>query len=426
MSEIYLKYLKYKNKYLELKKLYGGLFPEKQLELLSEIANYTKKIYITNNDIYELIKKYVISDFITNQYVTTKNNFAQDPLIQFFNPVENMYYNYINDIGWAKTMTLTSKKWIPPHLRTPGVEQPKEELKINMQHQDKVFPPEQYKNIKLDSPNSPCHDVRNKDNSPTCDYLEQLKGGNFISSPPTDFAPNGVVFYIEPITEEFRNILDQNVNQTIVPLNIIFKFEKENIPFRHIDEIMCFMPYGINKFKVWFYDIIKTKRMSEEIYTSLKQEQLNNLNKISKALFNSDYENNKDNFFIIPIDVGYSSYIFPSPPIFNSTYIEYDPKDIQNLKEKEPEREEYLNERNIPQLFISHSSDKIESVDKNILDELDKLKSFITGTPVKYHIIDSTKLHNNGKSSIPSMSVPGGNLHCTIKLELQKSKSQSI
>ena len=26
--------------------------------------------------------------------------------------------------------------------------------------------------------------------------------------------------------------------------------------FRHIDELMCFMPYGINNYKIWFYDIL--------------------------------------------------------------------------------------------------------------------------------------------------------------------------
>lgn len=84
MSEFYLKYLKYKNKYLELKKMYGGLFPDKNLELLSEITNYTKRVFITNDDIYQLIKTYVISDFITRKYIDTKDYFAQDPLIQFY------------------------------------------------------------------------------------------------------------------------------------------------------------------------------------------------------------------------------------------------------------------------------------------------------------------------------------------------------
>lgn len=181
------------------------------------------------------------------------------------------------------------------------------------------------------------------------------------------------------------------------------------------------MPYGINKFKIWFYDIIKTEGMDEEIYLNLKQEHLDNLNKISQALFNSDYEINKDKFFIIPIDVGYPNYIFPSPPIFNSTYIEYNPADIDKLKETEPERERYFNERNIPQLFISHSSSNSDSLNKDILGELDKLKSFITDKPVKYHIIATTKLHNKGLNiEYTYKSVPGGNLHCTIKQEFKK------
>ena len=423
MSEFYLKYLKYKNKYFELKKMYGGLFPEKNLELLSELANYTRRIFITNEDIYQLIKTHVISDFITSEYVTVKSGFAQDPLIQLYNRIEKIYYNYINSIGWSDNIIISKKKYIPPHLRKPGIVQQEEEGDgiLNKLHQDNVFKQLEYKNIKLDNNKELCHDVRNIDKYIECDYLDQIKGGNFISSPPTDFAPNGAIFYIKPITEEFKNILEQNVNQKIVPLNILFKFEKDNTIFRHIDEIMCFMPYGTNKFKVWFYDIIKTEGMDEEIYLNLKQEHLDNLNKISQALFNSDYGMNKDKFFIISIDVGYPNYIFPFPPIFNSTYIEYDPADIDKLKEIEPEREKYFNERNIPQLFISHSSSNPDSLNKDIVEELDKLKSFITDKPVKYHIIDTNKLHNIGLDiEYTYKSVPGGNLHCTIKQEFKK------
>lgn len=123
---------------------------------------------------------------------------------------EKIYYNYINEIGWSNRQQITTKKYIPPHLRKSGIEQSKEALdgKLNENHQDIIFPSSQYKNIKLNSPDSPCYNMRNIDKYVNCNYLEQIKGGNFISSPPTDFAPNGVVFYIEPITEEFKIILD--------------------------------------------------------------------------------------------------------------------------------------------------------------------------------------------------------------------------
>jgi hypothetical protein len=181
--------------------------------------------------------------------------------------------------------------------------------------------------------------------------------------------------------------------------------------FRHIDEIMTFLPYGkeengLQKFKVWIYDIYDIEEIFEDDYSPriykhivemfpiLKREHINNLNIISNALFGSSFDNNKESFFIIPIDTKLPPYIFPkNPPIFNSTYIET--------------RDESLE----PQLLLSTNG----KISEKIKAELSELKSCITNRPIKYHIINTDKsgLH------ITNSTLPGGNLHCVIKQEME-------
>jgi hypothetical protein len=112
------------------------------------------------------------------------------------------------------------------------------------------------------------------------------KGGNFISSPPYN-GSNGYIFCFSGVSQPLITYLTDNCIQPLVQLECSFRVNDQ----RHIDECMTIMPYGINKFKIWFYDIgqisytpelikrlsIKcstdqTKQSLEEIYNKLQEE----------------------------------------------------------------------------------------------------------------------------------------------------------
>jgi protein involved in ribonucleotide reduction len=119
--------------------------------------------------------------------------------------------------------------------------------------------------------------------------------------------------------------LEQKLCQKIVQLSCNFRFNAE----RHIDECMCFMPYGNGTWKIWFYYIRKVTK-KDEIVTSdvkhfLEDEQKRNLNIISHELFRSNYEHNQDKFVLFPIDIEFVSMTsckMLSIPIFNRLSLE--------------------------------------------------------------------------------------------------------
>jgi hypothetical protein len=76
-------------------------------------------------------------------------------------------------------------------------------------------------------------------------------GGNFISSPSNimEGLP-GSIFYFNNINPRLISELKSKVKQNLVELHCSFTFKEE----RHIDECMCFMPYGTH-YKVWIYKI---------------------------------------------------------------------------------------------------------------------------------------------------------------------------
>ncbi len=532
MNSYFKKYLKYKNKYLTLRNLYGGVDPiavlaiedepiaepvaaepvaavpvapvpvdiptkhtasraaadevinsqSRSLMLLSEIANYTRKIYFSNVKIKKMEKIKTLLDakfsripnFLNDETKYMEHTkFCQDSMIQLYDNTTSNYINLIHSDAWKSPETniispenilkangynmiddisidemkrqmsatrFNLKCWaFLKKLKNSGVnfiEPPTEIVKLSPH--DIFFPLEDnYINIKLNIEQKFIRDIPAElmeynfiIPEPTQHIIldEQIKGGNFIASPPTQHAPHGVLFYINPITDQLRDFLRAHLIQPIVGLTCSFMFlgtpfmalETMNIrPFRHIDEIMTFLPYGRGIFKVWMYNIIEPKESYEnykkmrdntellsreeyirertryirDVIPRLRLEQRNNLDTISLALFGSNYENNRDKFFIIPIDVGEPPYLFPKPPIFNLTYIET--------------REESIP----PQLFLS--SDSSDSLNPMIITELGHLRSYITNRPIEYHIINTNieQIH-----IIPYL--PGGNLHCLIKQEM--------
>ena len=88
------------------------------------------------------------------------------------------------------------------------------------------------------------------------------KGGNFISSPANDINLFGYIFCFDGISDELEKILASNVTQSLIKLKCSFRFNGQ----RHIDECMCFMPYG-NSYKIWFYYIRNVKK--SELLTNI-------------------------------------------------------------------------------------------------------------------------------------------------------------
>ncbi len=87
---------------------------------------------------------------------------------------------------------------------------------------------------------------------------EQSKGGNYIG------APDGSIICVNNIEPKILEYLNRFTSKPPIEIKCSFKAGGDinafNINllnsqlFRHVDELLCFMPYGKNKFKIWFYD----------------------------------------------------------------------------------------------------------------------------------------------------------------------------
>lgn len=184
--------MSYYDKYLKYKMKYLNLKggASGNLYLPCEITNEIKKIYINDCDISMIHTK--IKELILDYDTTTlKGEFKQDPVILLKN-IE------INDI-------------------TGIIIKSNEILKIQTDFREIRFGSQLTGN----------------------DY-----GGNFIS------APTNHVFCFKNINQELKKYLNENLVSPLTELECSFRFNGE----RHIDECMCFMPYG-DSFKIWIYKI---------------------------------------------------------------------------------------------------------------------------------------------------------------------------
>ena len=101
-------------------------------------------------------------------------------------------------------------------------------------------------------------------------------GGNFLASPKVE-KNKSVVFYLDGISDPIKSAFDEYLDQELVELKCSFTIGRS----RHIDEIMTFMPYGLNKFKVWIYYVRKIEFTNKyvEMYTlDDTQRQINEAN----------------------------------------------------------------------------------------------------------------------------------------------------
>jgi hypothetical protein len=102
----------------------------------------------------------------------------------------------------------------------------------------------------------------------------QSKGGNLIG------APDGSFIFVDGLDQNIINFIQTNSTKKMIKINCSFKaggptdscnditkIIKNN--FRHIDELLCFMPYGKNQFKIWFYDKFTLTTMNENNFKYL-------------------------------------------------------------------------------------------------------------------------------------------------------------
>ena len=193
----YDKYIKYKMKYLSLK---GGSYSK--LRLPCEITYNVKILYVP------LKNKYKILDLRIIEYANIIDNiltgqFCQDPVILLKDENNKNYGIIIKNDEIYKDKPLEDKQLEDKYFNI-------------IDHRFKINP---------DNGNN--------------------YGGNFIS------APNDSVFCFSGLDEQLYNYLNKNLINGLVQLNCSFRFNNE----RHIDECMCFMPYGSNSFKIWIYRI---------------------------------------------------------------------------------------------------------------------------------------------------------------------------
>jgi hypothetical protein len=201
---------------------------------------------------------------------------------------------------------------------------------------------------------------------------------------------NNTIFYINGAHPTIIQKLEK-LSCTKVELECSFKANG----FRHVDELMCFMPYGEGKYKVWFYDELNTNSFRElnefnlnrdqerrDFLVKLNSERLRNLDKISNALFGSEYNMNMDKFVFFD----FFSY---KPSIFNRVWIEKNGECICLFNN------------------ISSQNNNVSKLDC----EMNRIRSYLTGKCPSIHFINVPHADEN---------IPQGGVHCLIKQQFQK------
>jgi hypothetical protein len=205
-SLYFSKYCKYKNKYIKLKKYLGG----------SSFTSITEQINLLNDQILKDISGKLFIPCEINNF--TKNLYISQHLIDY-----NLYH----------TLNVIFRNFI-----------------VVRSGDANYFMQDPYILLKDSSNNDYAIEVRsgysgflpNKILKYNSDQTTNHFGGNFIS------APNKKIFTID------NTYLQDNVGSHLLeqPIVLDCSFQTNG---RHIDELMCFMPYGLRKYKIWIYYI---------------------------------------------------------------------------------------------------------------------------------------------------------------------------
>lgn len=257
------KYLKYKTKYLELK---GGMDKQESSSIF-DISNTINEE--ESGDIYHVIgdkqddvcsdKKYYLPCEITS--ITQKLFMVDDMLCRIHiitNDINNK--NILTNIIMMKFDDYGITYYQDPFIFLKN---------NNKQNKDIVF-------IKNEKRKNEPNFGDNIDHINIDMLTGSDLGGNFLASPKVE-KNKSVVFYLDGISGPIKSAFDEYLDQELVELKCSFTIGGS----RHIDEIMTFMPYGLNKFKVWIYYVRKIEFTNKyvEMYTlDDTQRQINEAN----------------------------------------------------------------------------------------------------------------------------------------------------
>jgi len=326
------KYYKYKEKYLNLKDQLAGASRTNEKILMDEVYNDTKCVILGNTQesrmsiINELIKIFTKHKICYNFFETSL--FYQD---------------------WFQIIDIVNDKRIIRFLKehnTPSVwhfKRIEDTLKDNIKS---YYPTDPIEFIDIEITNT------------------LQKGGNFIAIPKNN---KYLTLSSNTTTGSCR----------VLPERICLNLYNPNIE-GHVDEILCFMPYTDELFKLWFYKPVFYEDISDEISTMITTRYLTN-----KEILNIKFPDLE----IIEFDLEFSSTgSILNPPLFNRLCIK--------------KGDEYI--------FIFPDQYN-ESIKSKIEEEITKIKEYYTNT--FFYYIDSMSTHTESGVS----GIIGGNLHCLTK-----------
>lgn len=372
----------------------------KNYYLPCEITHYTSKKYYNNTDFIPGVEDIKRTIGPADNSVLSGKGYYQDGYIQLFDGLNyiNLFNTSIiglNEIEKEKSICVTPTCTIINRFSKNLIKEVLQGDECNLVYSHTVSAGE-CKKFKVRSPELtdefatdefiPIKPIEDK-------HIEQNKGGNFIS------APDKTIFYIEGASDELIDKIREKVSDNIVELKCSFKSGK-GFTFRHIDEIMCFMPYGSDGFKIWFYDefdrtcfnqLLKlqynaTNDNLDQIIEKLNQERLENLEIICRALFQKSYSACTDKF------VFFKFYSF-LPSVLNRVWYETKTQCICLFPNIEP--------------MATVSLSTVQSIKGKVIEEMAKVKSLINpDIRVDYHFIDVRG---------PNEMIPEGTVHCLIK-----------
>lgn len=360
---------------------YGGA----NYYLPCEITHYTSNVYY--NERINPIRTAILNEIIgpSMKYIPTDSKYFQDPMIQLYNEKDYINIilgesaNIVNNIIEASIICICEKCLYlhknPERNReyNKGDKIPRLPL---FQHADpnciKDIKKIEYKPEFLEFNGNNTFHIISRDEIIGKPTFEASKGGNFIGS------PNKKVFYLNKPSNKTLELLSTHCK--LVQLNCSFVGTGKAEGFRHIDELMCFMPYGIGEYKVWFYNLNEKSFGSEHHKNKLEEyisEMKINRDIVSIELFGGPYSEHSDKFVMI-------DYYAYKPTFMNRVWVE---KNGIN-----------------PICLLPNDGDALTR--QFVITEMGKVKSMISGKPVEYRFIDIP---------IQNELEPEGGLHCMIK-----------
>lgn len=333
------KYYKYKVKYLNLKDQLAGSSRTNQKILMDEVYNDTKCIILGNKEEEEQEERRPIFDRL-------KEIFTEHEICYNFFELSLFYQDWfqiIDDIVDDKRIIRFLKEDNTTSTSTLLFNRIEDTLKETIKS---YYPPESIEFIDID----------------VTDTLE--KGGNFIAIPKNN---KYLTLSSDTTTGSCR----------FLPGRICLNLYNPNIK-GHVDEILCFMPYTDELFKLWFYKPVFNEEVPEEIRTMITTRYLTN-----KEILNTKFPDLE----IIEFDLEFSSTgSILNPPLFNRLCIKKGDKYI----------------------FIFPDQYN-ESIKSKITKEITQIRQYYTNTFFNY--IDSSVTHKASGFN----GVIGGNLHCLTK-----------